>query len=220
MRQAIIAALVYFLLQLFLPHFWEQFISKAPPLLQHIVVFLASVACVGFVAFSDPIYERLRSPSLYPFSSTALFGVLVLSVAATAWWQFCVSTSPSRDVDLAEVANTTKFQEAFIIDTYNDVSATTYQKGEIYTTMTKLQEQDPVKFAKTSSSMIPEIQDLINRGLAVQTKTAQKKAFIPRLGKEGVQLNNVFLTRKGRELAEDLLYVRRHPELNMSRPQE
>jgi len=86
--------------------------------------------------------------------------------------------------------------------------------------MTKLQEQDPVKFAKTSSSMIPEIQDLINRGLAVQTRTAQKKAFIPRLGKEGVQLNNVFLTKKGRELAEDLLYVRRHPELSVSRPQE
>ena len=184
MRQAIIAALVYFILQLFLPHFWEQFISKAPPLLQHIVVFLASVACVGFVAFSDPIYERLRSPRLYPFSSTALFGVLVMSVAVTAWWQFSVSASPPKDVDLAEVANTTKFQEAFIIDTYNDVSAITYQKGEIYTMMTKLQEQDPVKFAKTSSSMIPEIQDLISRGLAVQTRTAQKRRSFLGLGRK------------------------------------
>ena len=34
----------------------------------------------------------------------------------------------------------------------------------------------------------------------------------------GVQLNNVFLTKKGKELAQDLLYVRAHPQLNVARP--
>jgi hypothetical protein len=40
------------------------------------------------------------------------------------------------------------------------------------------------------------------------------------VGKDAEIINNVFLTQKGKSLAEDLLYIRSHTELNVFRPQE
>lgn len=145
---------------------------------------------------------------------TLLFG----TGFALIFW-YCLWTNYTREINKAEVADTTKFQEAFIIDMYNDISASTYRKGEVFTMMTTRYADDPSSLL-TGFDFQGEIGDLVARGVVAKTKVAQKKVVIPDLKKVGVQLNNVFLTKKGEELAKDLIYIRLHPKLNVSRPQE
>jgi hypothetical protein len=102
------------------------------------------------------------------------------------------------------------------MDTYNEVSADNYKEGEVYTMMTRLLAADP-----THARPWPgEIEDLIERGILAHTKDAVKNIAHPTSGKIGIRMSNVFLTEKGKSLAKDILYVRSHPELNISRPKE
>jgi hypothetical protein len=140
---------------------------------------------------------------------TTLFGAAV----ALLFW-YGLWTKDHRDIDTAEVANTTKFQEAFIIDTYHDVNAATYRQGEVYTLMTSVLVANP----NSPRPWPDELDDLVRRGILAPTRTAKKKAIHPNLPPDAVTIRNAFLTTKGKSLAEDLLYVRKHPELNVARP--
>jgi hypothetical protein len=88
------------------------------------------------------------------------------------------------DLDISEMANTTKFQEGIVVESYRNDSID-------ISLLTSAKDQD-------------EITDLVSRGIVNRQKGAETKLFI---------------TKKGKELAKDLLHVKQH-KLNVFRPIE
>jgi DNA-binding MarR family transcriptional regulator len=82
------------------------------------------------------------------------------------------------------MANTTKFQEGIVVESYRNDSID-------ISLLTSAKDQD-------------EITDLVSRGIVNRQKGAETKLFI---------------TKKGKELAKDLLHVKQH-KLNVFRPIE
>lgn len=136
-------------------------------------------------------------------------GILGLNLWGLALWL------DTRDVDTAELANTTKAQEAFIMDTYSEVTQFNYKQGEVMTLLTHL-----IADGRKTPLWQDEMQDLINRGILMQTKVATKQVVHPNSAAIGERISNVFLTPKGKSLAKDILYIRSHPQLSISRPKE
>jgi hypothetical protein len=101
MRQAIIAALAYFALQIYIPKVWEALMSSAPKPVVNAVSFMAALACFGFIIFSDPVYNRLKAPAANPVSSTLIIIAIAGAIGGTAWWQFVIKTR-SAHFTLAE----------------------------------------------------------------------------------------------------------------------
>jgi len=66
--------------------------------------------------------------------------------------------SPARNIDESELANTTKLQEALIIDLYNEHSPLSKDEGELM----KLLEINPFK---VGTKIGEQMEDLITRGI-------------------------------------------------------
>lgn len=65
--------------------------SSAPKLVIQSVTFAAVLACTGFVAFADPVYDRLKRPFTNPISSTFIVAALAAAIIGAAWWIFVAS---------------------------------------------------------------------------------------------------------------------------------
>jgi len=53
-------------------------------------VFGATLACVAFVVFADPVWQRVTNPATFPVSSTLLVAAIAAAVLGAAWWLYVV----------------------------------------------------------------------------------------------------------------------------------
>jgi hypothetical protein len=169
----------------------------------------------------QPILPR----SLWTMFFAASFGLALFYVL----WEFPKSVSDGTsgessdtfpEPDTAELANTTRYQEAVIIDAYHHIAGAE-RKGEVYALYEKIMRLDNPFPSMQKLSETSEIEDLIKRGILQQNRRLADKQVAPLQGAtRTVVVGNVHLTRKGTSLARDLLYVREHPEIDLFRPIE
>jgi hypothetical protein len=145
------------------------------------------------VSHQGPIFVRV----LMAFAISAFFIFL----------SFRTYKPRHRDLNTAELAITTKCQEAIVINKYRD---TIFGK-----------DAEP----EDCPSYVGEHYELIQRGIIQCSRRFASKPLsrsnIPPGAPPGdkfEQFSQCFLTQKGKHLAEDLLYLREHPKIKVSRP--
>jgi hypothetical protein len=144
----------------------------------------------------------------------------VLSTATlTVVWVSCwVRPAETREVDEPELGETTKYQEAIIMDLYfGDVPI---EKSEVVAYM----RTNVYKMLGPDNGVGQE-NELFKRGiLTVNSRVGVKEKSEQRLPGKTVTTGvygNTYLTKKGKELAQDILYLRDHPEIakTIARPE-
>jgi hypothetical protein len=120
------------------------------------------------------------------------------------------STPTARDLDTAELAITTKCQEAIIINKYKN--RTIFSKD--------LESTDYPNY-------LGDFHELIQRGIiqynprfASRPLSESERPPDAPAEDQFEQFSQCFITQNGKRLAEDLLYLREHPEISVSRPME
>ncbi|MBI5093426.1 MAG: hypothetical protein HZB26_13420 [Candidatus Hydrogenedentes bacterium] len=138
-----------------------------------------------------------------------------------------VTQEEKRDIDVAELAKTTKFQEAYIMDWYhNPDGGPTMSSEVIELTLSQYQKNN---FAyiyaddrkKERENLFPE---LLERKLIEPVAPPGRKVKVPDLvsggpPEQGQPIAHAVLTEKGKRLAQDIEYVRKH-NLEVTRPIE
>ena len=175
--------------------------------------FLFAKACFYLSAVilgSSTLWWELKTESPFFWRlviGCAVGGLIFVLLPVSIHW---VNERSIPDLDTAELANTTKCQEAIIINKYKN--RTIFSKD--------LESTD-------CQNYLGDFHDLVQRGIIQKisrftSRTLDRSEVPPgyQPGDQFEQFGNCVLTQKGKHLAEDLLYLREHPKSKVSRPME
>ena len=89
--------------------------SAAPEWVVRVVVSVGAIVCIAFVVFSEPVYRRIKNPSLFPYASTAWMALIMAAIAGTTWWSYVAQPSlvaaERQGKELAQQAEERKTQQ-------------------------------------------------------------------------------------------------------------
>ncbi len=151
---------------------------------------------------------------------------VVLGIMALILFGFWSYKTTFRVINYNEVRNTTRLQEAIIIDLYRNKekpSIPRFNQGEMtayYEELFKAISANPENTFKLLDELDlnKEIKDLLDRKL-IYTQKVTEVYVKPAPGHRWAKLvSNTFLTPSGEELAKDLLYLRSHTDKTIPRP--
>ena len=160
-------------------------------------------------------------------SSLCLYRIWTRDVDFVAYiWNKATSWIPEkvhRELNLAELANTTKLQEAILIDSYRFAQKPPVDPVNEWNTRTSEVSKliDPILQDYTRIGEILSLDfgsafdDLLKRDMYSLGKLAELQVT-----ERTKVVGNTFLSVRGTELAKDLIYLRAHPEIKVPRPIE
>ncbi len=175
------------------------------------------------VAGTAVLLQKKDSIKLGILRNFFIAGLAVSTLMGTAIFsRGCAKIQLESNIDEVELAKTTKLQEAFLIDFAK------YDPEKAYKLSKKNNSDELMKYLNQGemgkiiqdpnfnpSNFSRDLQDLVDRGIFEKTKMSKKE-----LDGGAYVSSNAYLTSKGKKLVQDLMYIRNHPGIKVSRPVE